>query len=176
MDDQSFIPECYVDTNLIETLLPPTKQYNHQKGCGTVTKVMKEKFSDRFAVGIIDKDKVEVDYLKEFDNLFDSGSLLLHKHKSRHHYIIQVCPAMEKFIVTNAEKANVSLNDFGLSSNLDKLKKETKKVNTKFDARFKNLFKSIYKGGAPDFIKLKKWLIYLRDKNYKVDKDELRGL
>jgi len=30
-------------TNLIETLIPPISQYNHQKGCGTATKVMKEK-------------------------------------------------------------------------------------------------------------------------------------
>ena len=41
--DLAIIPECFVDTNLIETLIPPISQYNHQKGCGTVTKVMKEK-------------------------------------------------------------------------------------------------------------------------------------
>jgi hypothetical protein len=176
MDDQSFIPECYVDTNLIETLLPPTKQYNHQKGCGTVTKIMKEKFADRFAVGIIDKDKREVDYLKEFDILLDNESLLLHKHRLRHHYIIQVSPAMEKFIVRNAQAANLNLEDFGLSANLDLLKKEAKKVNTKSDQRFKGLFKSIFKKGAPDFLRLKNWLMYLKDKNYKADVNELRQL
>jgi hypothetical protein len=40
--DLCIITECYVDTNLIETLSPPDGHYNHQKGCGTVTKVMKE--------------------------------------------------------------------------------------------------------------------------------------
>jgi hypothetical protein len=57
----AIIPECYVDTNLVETLVPPTgRGYNHQHGCGTVTKVMKERFADGFAVGIIDKDKKEL--------------------------------------------------------------------------------------------------------------------
>jgi len=26
----SILPECYLDTNLIETILPPIKGYNHQ--------------------------------------------------------------------------------------------------------------------------------------------------
>lgn len=80
--DQSVIPECFVDTNLIETLVPPIKQYNHQKGCGTIAKIMKERFADRFALGIIDKDKFEVAYLMEFTVVIKKGSLILHKHNS----------------------------------------------------------------------------------------------
>lgn len=169
MDDHCFIPECYVDTNLIETLLPPIKQYNHQKGCGTVTKVMKERFSDRFAVGIIDKDKFEVDYLKEFNCLYNSETLLLHKHQNKHHYIIQVSPAMEKFILTKAESVQINLSDYNLPENLDLLKKEAKKVNTKNDPRFKDLFKAILRAGAQDFKRLKTWLKELKQNNYNVD-------
>lgn len=39
------IPECYVDTNLVETLVC-TYGCNHQKGCNQVAKVMQEKFAD----------------------------------------------------------------------------------------------------------------------------------
>ena len=53
MAELYIIPECYVDTNLIETLVPTAKGYNHQKGCNNVVKVMKEKLSDKFAVGIV---------------------------------------------------------------------------------------------------------------------------
>ena len=69
MSSTSIIPECYVDTNLIETLVPPKdgKGYNHRKGCPAVAKVMMEKFADRFALGIMDKDKKMVKYLEEFD-------------------------------------------------------------------------------------------------------------
>lgn len=47
------IPECYVDTNLVETLVCPGG-CNHQKGCNQVAKVMQDKFANRLAIGIID--------------------------------------------------------------------------------------------------------------------------
>ena len=52
MVDLSIIPECYIDTNLIETIVPTAKGYNHQKGAGTVAKLMQGKLNDKFAVGI----------------------------------------------------------------------------------------------------------------------------
>ena len=55
MAELYIIPECYVDTNLIETLVPTAKGYNHQKGCNNVVKVMKEKLSDKFGVFLVDK-------------------------------------------------------------------------------------------------------------------------
>ncbi|MGN6268219.1 MAG: hypothetical protein ACTHM5_21275 [Ginsengibacter sp.] len=174
--DQSVIPECYVDTNLVETLVPPTRQYNHQKGCGTVTKVMKEKFADRFALGIIDRDKHEVDYLKEFTEICTASSLILHKHKTRHHYIIQICPAMERFILSNVTQAGISLNEFDLPSDLDLLKKESKSVNSKSDQRFKKLFKTLKQQNAPEIQKLCNWIKYLKETNYQADVSVLRGL
>lgn len=174
--DQSIIPECFVDTNLIETLVPPQSQYNHQKGCGTVTKVMKEKFSDRFALGIIDKDKTAVDYLNEFDLICQSDSLFLHKHKNRHHYIIQISPAIERFILDCANGTKVDLADFGLPTNLDLLKKESKSTNSKNDTRFKNLFKQIRKNQSPEFEKIYNWISYLKANTYHVNLNTLKSL
>ena len=174
--DQFVIPECFIDTNLIETLVPPVGQYNHQKGCGTVTKVMKEKFTDRFALGIIDKDKNEVDYLKEFEEVCAHRSLILHKHKSRHHYIIQINPAMERFILQCAHEAGILLEDFDLPNNLDRLKKESKTVNSKKDERFKKLFRSLKNNNAPEIIKLSIWITYLKDQNYQADISVLKRL
>lgn len=174
--DQSVIPECFVDTNLIETLVPPVRQYNHQKGCGTVTKVMKERFADRFALGIIDKDKNEVDYLKEFDVVCTKGSLILHKHKTRHHYMIQISPAIERFILESAASVNLVLEDFGLPSDLNRLKKESKTVNSKNDQRFKLLFRSIRQNGAPEIQTLAAWITYLKAHNYQADIAALQEL
>ena len=57
MKDLYFVPECYVDTNLVESLLE-TDGVNHQKGCNTVVNTMKGKvLNDGFSVGIIDSDK-----------------------------------------------------------------------------------------------------------------------
>ena len=69
--DFHIITECFVDTKLIKSLVPPTKNsYNHQKAVSMVEKTMKTKFDDKFAVGIIDRDKNELAYLAEFDSVF----------------------------------------------------------------------------------------------------------
>ena len=52
MKDLFIIPECYIDTNLVETLII-TDGCNHQKGCNTVVKTMQQKFANAFSVGII---------------------------------------------------------------------------------------------------------------------------
>jgi hypothetical protein len=44
----NIIPECYVDTNLIQTLLR-VEGVNHQSTCSQVAKEMMVKFSDNFA-------------------------------------------------------------------------------------------------------------------------------
>ena len=172
----SIIPECYIDTNLIETLVPPRKGYNHQKGCGTVTAVMKTKFGDSFALGIIDKDKQQVDYLKEFNLVHQFENLFLHKHQTKHHYIIQISPAIESFLVAGAKAAELSLDDFNLPIDFDRLKKVSKSVNSKDDPRFKKLIRGIVKAQAPEFVKLSNWIKYLRDKNYSFQLDELVNL
>ncbi|MEO7834805.1 MAG: hypothetical protein ABIR50_05760 [Ginsengibacter sp.] len=120
--------------------------------------------------------KYEVDYLKEFAEVCKSGSLILHKHKSRHHYIIQIYPAVERFIMKNAEAVGISLEEFGLPSNFELLKKESKTVNSKKDQRFKKLFKSLNHHGAPEIIKLSAWISYLKEKNYKADMAVLKQL
>lgn len=56
------MPECYVDTNLIETIVPPerigsTCGYNHKRSCNKVIDEMLGKLKDDFAVGIVDIDK-----------------------------------------------------------------------------------------------------------------------
>lgn len=61
MKDLFIIPECYIDTNLVETLIK-TDGCNHQKGCNTVVKVMNERFAKDFALGIVDKDKRQIRY------------------------------------------------------------------------------------------------------------------
>lgn len=175
--DLSIIPECYVDTNLVETLVPPAgKGYNHQHGCGTVTKVMQGKFADRFALGIIDKDKKEVDYLKECSVVMKSGSLQLHKHKVKPHYIIQISPAIERMILLNATATDILMEDYGLPSSFDELKRESKTETSKRDDRFKRLFKALKTAKAPDFEKLEAWIKYLRDNNYGADMKELQKL
>lgn len=174
--DQLVIPECYVDTNLIETIVPPTERYNHQKGCGTVTKVMKERMHNSFALGIIDKDKQEVEYLKEFDQVHATDSLILHKHNTRHHYIIQISPAIERFMMAAATAVNLSLEDFGLPLDFDELKRRAKTTTSKNDPDFKRFFRALLAHGAPEVQTLANWVQYLKTETYAIDIDVLKGL
>ncbi len=88
--DNHILPECYLDTNLIETLVPPKKGYNHQKGCNEVIRIMQKKFIGRFAVGILDIDKDSPDKLhkKQFDFMDEKHNVKLYKHQSENHYLL----------------------------------------------------------------------------------------
>lgn len=174
ISELAIIPECYVDTNLIETLVPPHRGYNHQKGCGTVTKVMQKDFADSFAIGIIDKDKQQVDYLKEFKVVIEKGSLTLHKHPQKHHYIIQINPAIERFLMKAANATGISLSDHDLPEVLASLTKISKSVSSKTDNRFKKLVRAIRNVGYDEFTTLTNWITYLTAFGYDSDMNELK--
>ena len=176
MNDLSIIPECYIDTNLIETLVPPQSGYNHQKGCGTVSNRMKGRMADTFAIGIIDKDKKDLDYLDEFDEVIHCGGLYVFKHQNKHHYIIQICPAIERFILENAANAGIYLPDYNLPETLSELKKISKVINSKKDVRFKRLFKDILLKGSKEFKILAAWISCLKITGYSSETEALKQL
>ena len=65
------IPECYVDTNILKTLLR-VDGVNHQFGCNQVMSKLKNgKYSDSFAIGIIDDDKKKTYDYSDFETLND---------------------------------------------------------------------------------------------------------
>lgn len=133
------IPECYIDTNLVETLVCHGG-CNHQKGCNQVAKIMKEKFSDRFAVGIIDADKRRPGYLQEFQTLGSSEHLQLLSHIQLPHFMLIVAPAADGFILSCAESSGIDVAEYGLSPILKEFTEQTKNVLSNKDPRFKKLF------------------------------------
>jgi len=149
------IPECYVDTNLVETLVCHAG-CNHQKGCNQVTKVMRVKFSERFAVGIIDADKKRPGYIGEFHSVALSEHLELLHHNHLPHFIILVKPAIDGFILSCASLYGIKLEDFNLSSKIKEFTKQTKNVLSNNDSRFKNLFRTMEETGE---LKLMKTII-----------------
>ena len=177
MNGLAIIPECYIDTCLTETITSCFNRFNHQKGCGTVSKVMREKFGDSFALGIIDKDKMEISYLQEFDMISSKDSLYLYKHRTKHHYIIQIAPAIEKFFLNAAEEKNIDITRFGLPIGLKELTKITKQISDKDEADFKK-FRQLFKelSDSSEFVKLANLIQYLGNNMYKVDIDELKRI
>ena len=164
------IPECYIDTNLVETLAHIVG-CNHQKGCNQVARVMRDKFANRFAVGVIDADKRRPAYLKEFVEIASSEHLQLLHHTSRAHYIILIHPAADGFILSCAEAAMVNLLDFDLKTDLQEFTAQTKNVMSNKDVRFKQLFKTIQ--GFGEMKLLAALLGYFSDNTYRSSDDDI---
>src|SRR5665647_2087626 len=95
-----FVPECYFDTVLLKKLLQTDKRLVHRKGCNNVVNDLNSKrLADFFAVALIDKDKTELNYLKDCTVLHDSDKLVLWKHKDRKQFVIQLNPPLEKWVI-----------------------------------------------------------------------------
>lgn len=94
---------------------------------------MQQKFANTFSVGIIDDDKRQVSYVKEFYEIAHTPSLRLKKHGSRPHYLIMVILAMDGFLLKCAEELGVSMEDYGYTSCLKDFTSITKSVTSKND-------------------------------------------
>lgn len=163
------IPECYVDTNVISTLIGA--DVNHQKGCNSVAKILNQKMSDRFAVGIIDKDKRTPGYLDQFQCLALRDTIELYKHPQRPHYFILVKPAIETLLTTSAKEAGIDLKNYNLPSNPELLTKYTKKIDSNTNPLFTRLVNQIK--NADTMKSLSSTLTYLISHKYTVDTEEL---
>lgn len=172
--DNLILPECYMDTNLIETLVPPQRGYNHQKGCPAVAKKMKERFSDSFALGIMDNDKRHVSYLQEFSLIASDPVIEIYKHKEKSHYILLIYPAVEGFILEAASDLGIDLSDYNVPGTLEEMKQETKQVDAKNSQKYRKLFKALKP--APEFQKLANIISYLKTETYKAQEDVLQDM
>lgn len=73
-----FVPECHFDTVLLNKLLQTNKGLMHRKGANNVIGDLDSKrLKNLFAVALIDKDKAELNYLKECVVLYNADKLVL---------------------------------------------------------------------------------------------------
>ena len=170
-----FVPECYFDTVLLKKLLKTNKRLMHRKGCNNVIRDLEStRLKDLFAVAIIDKDKTELNYLKECKILYNANKLILWKHEMQSHFIIQLNPPLEKWVIEMLDENNLKIEDFGYSRNYKKLKKEIKEdIDKEEDEKLNRLVNAIIKTDCATIKKIKSFLLYLKDKNYKSDIKEL---
>lgn len=177
MKHNYIMPECYIDSTLVGSLLDA--QVNHKHCCNDVAKEMKNgKFKDKFAVGIIDNDKRKVSYIEEFNEIGRTDNLVFLKHCDKHHYIIKVGKehkAMESFIMANVEAMGKKMEDFDLPSDLDKLIETTKNcTTTQKDPRILKVCKELR--ASHEGAIMKQVLEYLAANKYNADIDTLRQM
>lgn len=185
--ENHIVPECYIDTMLICSILQigKNKRLNHKHGCFNVGRELeKGSLKNVFGVGLIDNDKRKVGYLEDFFEIekvsfiddVGGNAIVLLKHKVKHHYFIQICPAIENWIIQICKESNIVFADFRLPDSLDEIKKITKAQSSMFDERFIKLFKAMRQSGHIAIKTLEKWLKLLFEKNYKVDINELKNV
>jgi len=177
MKYNEIMPECFIDTTLVGSLLDA--KVSHKHSCTEVAREMKNgKFKDEFAVGIIDNDKRKISYIESFDVIGRTENLTFLKHENKHQYVIKVGKehkAMETFILANVEIIGMRMEDFDLSSNLEELIKQTKdSISTQKDPRILKLCKALRQ--SPEVAKLQAVLAYLAANKYDVDIEELRRM
>ena len=175
MKYNEIMPECFIDTTLVSSLLDA--KVSHKHSCNEVAKEMdKGKYKDAFAVGIIDNDKRKVSYIECFEEIGRTDNLTFLKHKNKHQYVIKVGKdhqAMETFIKANVEAIGMKMEDFGLPTDLSELIEETKdSVSTQKDQRILNLCKALRR--SPEVAKLQEVLVYLAEKKYTADLEVLK--
>lgn len=170
-----FIPECYFDTVLLKNILSVQK-VNHRQGCDNVIKEMKDgkRLKDDFAVALIDKDKKSIGYIKDnCDVVVQTEHLLLLKHRVKQHYIIQLVPAIEKWVLTVIEEGQVDLEGLDLQADLEVLKEYTKYKWAHESEELHRLCKRLIKSNSTTMQTLTHWLNHLYHHHRNADINEL---
>ena len=158
----NIVPECYVDTKLIEILVGFNK-CNHQHGCGDVSRELLTKLKNNVSLGVIDQDLnkgFKAKYLKEFYIIKEESNLILQKHPGNTHYLILICPEIEEWLLNVANSVKIDPESYGLPKDLKGFKKESKSQNIDKNIGFYRFIKELIKSNAKDIITLKKWIEY----------------
>ena len=173
--ENNFVPECFFDTVLVRTILK-TKHINHKKGCANVVKEIESgKLKDDFAVGIIDKDKKELKYIRDHcREEIKRENLILLKHREKQHYFVQLVPAIEKWILNTAEEANIDIESKGFPTDVYKLRIRTKSELASENQKLKELCTELTKSKSETIATLTRWLVYLYEHNRNADINTLK--
>ena len=166
MTELSIVPECYIDTKIAE-ILGQARKYNHQHGCGDVAKQLITTLKDKVALGIVDEDKNKgprPKYFLEFEQINEESNLILKKHKGRNHYLILICPEIERWLMENATAVNIHPLNFNLPENLYRFKQITKRKNIDTNIEFYRFIKELIKKEAPGIMTLKYWIDSFNEK------------
>ncbi len=170
-----FIPECYFDTILIKKLLQTNRRLVHRKGCNNVVNDLESRrLNGEFAVGIIDKEKRELAYLKRCNVLYNADKIVVLKHRERSQYILQLNPPIEQWLLLILEENGLKIENYGYSNNVKKLKQQIKDdIDDEKDDKLNKLVSAIINTDCTTIRKIKSLLLYLKEKNYQTDINEL---
>lgn len=158
----NIIPECNVDTRVIEILGKIKYIAGHKHGKGNVSNELEKALKNNIALGIVDEDPnkgFEPKYFaRQFQESKKENNLLLKTHKSLKQYLIVIRPEIEAWLNQNAISVNVSPDEYSLPKNLKGFKQLCKSKEIRKNYQFDNFIKSLIQKKAPGIITLKTWI------------------
>ncbi|MEM8522993.1 MAG: hypothetical protein AAGG68_00045 [Bacteroidota bacterium] len=106
---------------------------------GNIANTLRDKLTNRLALGLVDNDKKQPKYLESFSVLKSNEDhrLLLKKHHDKKHYGIFFLPAFEKWLWETAVSLNIDPKTYGYS-NLKGLQEITKTHSVHKNQKFKD--------------------------------------
>ena len=156
------ITECFFDTMLIEKIIQNNKLILHRKGCNNVVESLKnEKIKDWFKIGVIDKDKNPLHYLKKFEVYETDGFNFYWRNDDKFSIIIQLMPPLEQWILDICKLEKLDIEKIGLSNDLNVLRDYTKRRVVKETQQLKRLVIMLNNSDSQRVNRLKKWMKHL---------------
>ena len=176
-----FVPECYVDTALMQVLLADRLTFiNHQKTISKVARVFQDQVAlnngPRFVVGLVDNDKKigEVKYLRQFTRLFQERTspncrYFIYQHQAvASHFVIVLNPACDTWVFEAAQAAGLDMASFGLPTSLSAFLSITKKSTAKKNLPLRRLLQAISQAQPPAYRELAEFVAEIMDTSSKL--------
>jgi hypothetical protein len=137
---------------------------NTGQGIGDTLNKIEEHFKNRFAIGVVDDDKRKPKLFDLYENVLKEQDALrlLQKPQSRH-FLIVVEPAIEQWLLNNAEKAVVE-TPFPTLKELQRVTKNELEVVK--NQPFKQFLNALKQADAPGFVTMAEWIDVLYNKHY----------
>jgi len=152
-------PECHADTTLISYFVADRQIIEHAAGINEVSKSLQTVRSDAtILLGIVDNDKHKPRYLRAFEPIEELNKVcFLHKPNSNQ-YLIIIDKAIETFLLWNAAQVNLTMADYGFTTDVRQLGAQLKRLAIETDPDYLRLLTDLHALQAPGFLTLERIL------------------
>lgn len=182
--DRSIGVECWADKYFFGRLLQNKNWVRKEKNKTEVIKSLTLRSKGLFSIGIVDKDRKEIDSyftekLVEVVIPIDEFTQII-KLKDNSHYLIELCPnEFEDWIVSFLNSCGRNVTEFGYQ-NIHEFKEDSKVIEPKLlnNERFLSVLNLILKQSVQSenhINKVRRVILYLLDKKYEADINELKN-
>lgn len=160
------IPEGKADRVLLEVL--GFRNPGAGNGIGDVINQIKNNFSGRFAIGLIDDDRRKPALFDSFQRLEKKADLQLFQRQAPEskHFLIVVSPALEGWLLERARKADIDPSRFGFDDR-KRFQRVCKDQAVSTHQKFRQFLHQLWQEREDGMVILHKWLtdLYQKHKN-----------